>query len=236
MVSRVGTRGVVIATALVIFVATFWFGAAINRAVSGDSPSRPTRVVPAAVEPGTLPAISVLLPGIKRPQKEAQLRPGLPETYVIGKVSPVADKAFAGLGLPFAIRQFGPQDWYAYKLENSTYALYRRVRGGQPPNITVDVLIAAHPCTSLDSCRAERAQFDTRWTKRFKAARPTIRHDGQTWYTVTRKTTYSLAMTRIFRSESTDSWWLVGVDAGTTKTYMIEPVQAIVNDIYFQTS
>jgi hypothetical protein len=237
-VATAGRRIVAGLVALAVFTATFWAGVTINGAVSADVPSRSRRVVPPAVEPAALPARTILLPGIPKPA-EVSLRTDVPQYYVVDKRGLEGGSAFKNLGLPFAVRQLGPQGWQALKLEESSYAIYREVLAGTRSDVVVDILIAAHLCRSVARCQADHAEFDRRWTKRFHAAKPATRKDALTWYTETRKTSppsYALSTTRIFRSPTTDSWWLVGVSARTPKPQWIGFLQANVNDIRTQTT
>lgn len=236
-----GTRSgcgiwVVVVLVTLVFSATFGIGAQIDSAMSTDHPSRSRRLVPEAVSPSALPTRKPLLPAIAKPG-EVPLRTGLPPYYVVGKGGLEGGSAFEGLGLPFGVRETGP-GWRVFDYGESTYGIYRGLRAGDPPGVAVEVSLAAHPCRDLAGCLAERAEFDTHWTTRCKAGKPSVRRDAGTWYAETKSPGggYSLSMTRIFRSPTTNQWWLVGVTAHTEKAEWTSFLQAVVNDIRTQTS
>jgi hypothetical protein len=236
---RTGLRmWAVVLLVLVVFAAAYSVGVATKSALLTEEPNQPRRPVPVAVEPAALPTQKVLLPGIHK-AGEVSLRTDMPQSYVIGRAGLEGGSAFDNLGLPFAVRELGPQGWRTVILEESAYAIYRGVQAGEPPNVVLGTWIAAHPCRDLASCLADRPEFDNRWTKRFKAAKPTTGRDAQTWYTETKASnplSYTVSMTRIFRSPKTDTWWLVGVNTSTRRGDMTGFVQATVNDIRTQTS
>lgn len=219
---------------LAVFVVTYSVGASVNAAASDDEPTEPRQPVPAAVEPGTLPS-KVLLPGLpKAPQ--VSLRNGLPPVSVVGGNVRVDEAGGpVDLGLPFAMHEPG-RGWTTIRLEESSYAIYRRLTYGEPPDSAADVWIAAHPCKDRAACLAGRQEFENRWTSRFKSKRPSTTLDSQTWFTESRSTAYEVSMTRAYRSTATNGWWLIGVDASADTTGTIAVAQAIVNDIRTQTS
>ena len=222
---------------LVVFAATFSAGATVNAAAGDDEPTEPRQPVPAAVQPSAVPP-KVLLPGLPRTPRVA-LRTGLPDRSLVGGRTGVeVTPGQIDVGLPFAMHEPGT-GWTRVRLEESSYAIYRRLTYGRPPNTAVDIWIAAHPCTDLAGCLADRQEFENRWTKRFKAQRPATAKDAQTWFTETKSaggTAYEVSMTRAYRSPATKSWWLVGVDAGAATADTIQLAQAVVNDIRTQTS
>jgi hypothetical protein len=233
-----GTRAIAVLVPLVLFAVAFAGGTAVNRAAASDEPSREGQSEPAPAEPSALPTKSVLLPGIQKPGR-LSLRTDVRQVYVVGKAGLEGGSAFDDLGLPFAVRELGPEGWYVVKFEESSYAIYRAVQADRPPNVVMNIWIAAHPCKDLAGCLADRPAFDSRWTKRFKAARPATARDAQTWYTETKTAdppSYAVSMTRIFRSPATNSWWLVGAEVSTKRSDMFGLAQAFVNDIRTQTS
>jgi hypothetical protein len=236
---RAGRRvwAVPVLVPLAVFAATYAAGAAINSAASADEPTEPRQPVPAAVAPSALPTKKVLLPGIQKAGTVA-LRTDVPETTMVGTATAAGTAQIDGLGLPFAMHHPG-QGWGVVILEESSYSIYRRVAFGEAPNTAADIWIAAHPCKDRAGCLADRQEFDDRWTKRFKAAKPATAKDAQTWYTETKasgSTPYSVSMTRAFFSPATKSWWLVGVEAGAGSADTVQAAQAVLNDIRTQTS
>jgi hypothetical protein len=222
---------------LVVFAATYSVGASVNAAAADDEPTEPRQPVPAAVQPSALPT-KVLLPGLPKAPRVA-LRTGVPDASVVGGRTFVeATHGQIDVGLPFAMHAPG-KGGTRVQLEESSYAIYRRITYGKPPNTAADIWIAAHPCTDLAGCLADRQEFENRWTKRFKAQLPATAKDARTWFTETRSTggtAYEVSMTRAYRSPATKSWWLVGVDASAATADTIQLTQAVVNDIRTQTS
>jgi hypothetical protein len=228
-------RALALLVPLILFAAAYSAGATVKKAAANDEPSQS---VPAAAEPSPLPTATVLLPGIRKPA-EVPLRSGVPQSYVVGHVHVNGGIAFDNAGLPFALRSHDTQTWRLMTLEESSYAIYRGVRVGKPPKVEAEIWVAAHPCEDLAGCLSERPAFDDRWTKRFKAAKPATVHDAQTWYTETKTSdphSYAVSMTRVFRSAATNSWWLVGVEAGTRDAEQLRVVQSVINDIRTQTT
>lgn len=221
--------------ALAVFTATFWFGTALDSAVSGDSPSQPRHVTPDPVPPAPLPDRVILLPGIPKPP-EVALRTGLRPVFVAERSALEGGQVFRNFGLPFAVRQVG----YGYRpihLEESAYAIYREALAGTRTKPFLDLLLAAHPCATLAACRADRTEFDRRWTTRFDVPVPTRRTDPTTWYAEREAPGLFVAtMTHIYRSPATGHWWLIAAATRTAEPGMTSYARATLNDTRTQTT
>lgn len=215
---------------LIVFSVTYSIGAAIGSAVK--DPAKTQGPPPTLVSPGPLPSPG-LLPGIVKitappPYLRTQLtKPLIGAAYPGGADVQVVDEA----GLPFV---FGwPQPPFVKDLGASASSLYRQVLTGIDPGTSkLNARIAAHPCSGLAACLADRAAFERQWTTTFKAPAPTTAKDGRTWLTEQAGPPYTLAMSHAFQSGN--QWWLIGVAVSGARDQ--EPtVQQVVNDIWWQT-
>ena len=220
---------------VIAFAAAYSIGATVNSSMADDEPTQPRQPVPAAVQPSPLPTNPVLLPGIpKAPQ--AGLRT-VKNVYLVGNSFVRTEARPLQLGLPFVMHRPDDEIQVAAS-EESAYSIYRTIVYGKPLKPTASVSIAAHPCPSLPACLTERAAFDARWTKRFGSVRPARAADDRTWIAESGPANpgYEVAMTRVYRSPATGTWWLIGVDANADEPASKPVVQAALNDIRTQTS
>ncbi len=221
---------------LVVFIVAYSVGAAVNTAAAEPEPTAPKVPVPDAVQPNPIPSKKIMLPGIPK-AGTVPLRNNVPQVPVVTSRDTTALLAtqWENLGLPFAMHIPG-KTWQLVELEESSYSIYRQMVEIGSTSPAVQVGVAAHPCTDLADCLADRAEFDSRWSKRLGGTPAATARDGQTWFSERAGTPYVASMTRAFRSPATKSWWLVGATVQAEAPTKAGLARAVLNDIRTQTS
>lgn len=231
-----GRRLLATIVGLAVFTATFWFGTTLNGVISADSPSRSRRVTPPLVTPATPPPHGILLPAIAKPPEVTALRTGLRPVFVADRSDLSGGQVFRDFGLPFPVRQVG-EGFNPVILEESAYSIYREALTGDRRKPFLDLLLAAHPCSSSAACRADLPEFTRRWTTRFGIPTPTHQTDPTTWYAETQtKALFVGAMTHIYRSPYTSHWWLIAAATRTAEPSMAPYTRSVINDTRTQTT